>query len=123
MAPVRDGMGRGGTPPRGLADTATVVARRGVSATSRSELPPWLMARAAGCARGVARSAAGLVIDPVDYQPGRRYPTVAFIHGGPAGVWTAGFPETTYRGWEFGRFMAGLDFRLASARRYDELDG
>lgn len=34
------------------------------------------------------------MIDPVDYQPGRRYPTVAFIHGGPAGVWTAGFPAT-----------------------------
>lgn len=28
-------------------------------------------------------------------------------------LWTAGFPETTYHGWEFGRFMAGLDFRLS----------
>jgi hypothetical protein len=28
-------------------------------------------------------------------------------------LWTAGFPETTYRGWEYGRFMAGFDFRLS----------
>jgi hypothetical protein len=28
-------------------------------------------------------------------------------------LWTAGFPETTYRGWEYGRFMAGVDFRLS----------
>lgn len=28
-------------------------------------------------------------------------------------LWTAGNPETTYRGWELGRFMAGLDFRLS----------
>jgi dipeptidyl aminopeptidase/acylaminoacyl peptidase len=36
----------------------------------------------------------GLVVYPADYTPGRRYPTVAFIHGGPAGVWTAGFPAS-----------------------------
>jgi dipeptidyl aminopeptidase/acylaminoacyl peptidase len=36
----------------------------------------------------------GLVVYPVDYAPGRRYPTVAFIHGGPAGVWTSGFPAS-----------------------------
>jgi dipeptidyl aminopeptidase/acylaminoacyl peptidase len=36
----------------------------------------------------------GLVVYPVDYQPGKRYPTVAFIHGGPAGVWTSAFPAS-----------------------------
>jgi len=36
----------------------------------------------------------GVVVYPVDYAPGRRYPTVAFIHGGPAGVWTSGFPAS-----------------------------
>jgi dipeptidyl aminopeptidase/acylaminoacyl peptidase len=34
----------------------------------------------------------GLLVYPVDYRPGRKYPTVAFIHGGPSGVWSAGFP-------------------------------
>jgi dipeptidyl aminopeptidase/acylaminoacyl peptidase len=34
----------------------------------------------------------GIVIYPVDYQPGRRYPTIAFIHGGPAGAWMQSFP-------------------------------
>ncbi|MGE0556118.1 MAG: prolyl oligopeptidase family serine peptidase [Gemmatimonadales bacterium] len=34
----------------------------------------------------------GIVIYPVGYQPGRRYPTMAFIHGGPSGVWTQSFP-------------------------------
>jgi dipeptidyl aminopeptidase/acylaminoacyl peptidase len=34
----------------------------------------------------------GLLVYPVDYQPGKRYPMVAEIHGGPAGSWTEGFP-------------------------------
>lgn len=29
---------------------------------------------------------------PVDYQPGKRYPMIAEIHGGPAGSWTEAFP-------------------------------
>ncbi|HET9532584.1 MAG TPA: S9 family peptidase, partial [Blastocatellia bacterium] len=36
----------------------------------------------------------GTVIYPVGYQQGRRYPTVALIHGGPSGVWTQGFPAS-----------------------------
>jgi hypothetical protein len=28
-------------------------------------------------------------------------------------LWTNGFPATTYRGPEYGRFMAGIDFRLS----------
>ncbi len=34
----------------------------------------------------------GLVVYPVGYDPGKRYPTMAFIHGGPAGNWTETFP-------------------------------
>lgn len=46
----------------------------------------------------------GLVIYPVGYEQGKRYPTVAFIHGGPSGVWTQGFPSS----WgNFGHVWAG----------------
>jgi dipeptidyl aminopeptidase/acylaminoacyl peptidase len=34
----------------------------------------------------------GILIYPVDYQPGKRYPMVAEIHGGPAGSWMENFP-------------------------------
>jgi dipeptidyl aminopeptidase/acylaminoacyl peptidase len=36
----------------------------------------------------------GIVIYPVGYQQGKRYPTVALIHGGPSGVWTQSFPNS-----------------------------
>jgi len=46
----------------------------------------------------------GIVIYPVGYQPGKRYPTVALIHGGPSGVWTKSFPSS----WgNFGQVWAG----------------
>jgi dipeptidyl aminopeptidase/acylaminoacyl peptidase len=34
----------------------------------------------------------GVVVYPVGYQQGKRYPTVALIHGGPSGVWSQSFP-------------------------------
>jgi dipeptidyl aminopeptidase/acylaminoacyl peptidase len=34
----------------------------------------------------------GIVIYPVGYEKGKRYPTVAQIHGGPAGAWNQSFP-------------------------------
>jgi dipeptidyl aminopeptidase/acylaminoacyl peptidase len=34
----------------------------------------------------------GILVYPVDYQPGKRYPMVAEIHGGPAGNWAERFP-------------------------------
>jgi dipeptidyl aminopeptidase/acylaminoacyl peptidase len=34
----------------------------------------------------------GVVIYPVGYQQGKRYPMVALIHGGPSGVWNQSFP-------------------------------
>ena len=36
----------------------------------------------------------GVVIYPVGYSPGRRYPVIANIHGGPSGVWNQSFPGT-----------------------------
>jgi dipeptidyl aminopeptidase/acylaminoacyl peptidase len=34
----------------------------------------------------------GVLIFPVGYEAGKRYPTIANIHGGPSGVWTQAFP-------------------------------
>jgi dipeptidyl aminopeptidase/acylaminoacyl peptidase len=46
----------------------------------------------------------GLVIYPVGYEAGKKYPTVASIHGGPSGVWTESFPGS----WgNFGHVWAG----------------
>ena len=46
----------------------------------------------------------GVVIYPVGYQQGKRYPMIALIHGGPSGVWTESFPG----GWgNFGHVWAG----------------
>lgn len=46
----------------------------------------------------------GVVIYPVGYQQGKRYPTIALIHGGPSGVWTQSFPSS----WgNFGHVWAG----------------
>ncbi len=46
----------------------------------------------------------GVLVYPVGYDPAKRYPTMAFIHGGPAGVWTESFPG----GWNnFGHVWAG----------------
>jgi dipeptidyl aminopeptidase/acylaminoacyl peptidase len=36
----------------------------------------------------------GVLIYPVGYEAGKRYPTIANIHGGPSGVWTQAFPGT-----------------------------
>ena len=38
----------------------------------------------------------GVLTYPVGYQAGRRYPTVAVIHGGPSGVWTEAFGANWY---------------------------
>ena len=38
----------------------------------------------------------GVLTYPVGYQPGKRYPTVAVIHGGPSGVWTEAFGASWY---------------------------
>ena len=38
----------------------------------------------------------GIVVYPVGYEPGRRYPTVAIIHGGPSGQWNESFAASWY---------------------------
>lgn len=35
----------------------------------------------------------GILVYPPDYTPGKRYPVLANIHGGPSGVWTQSFPS------------------------------
>ncbi len=41
----------------------------------------------------------GLLIRPLDYEPGRRYPTVIHPHGGPAGAWTDNF-YASWHNWD-----------------------
>ncbi len=33
----------------------------------------------------------GLLLKPVGYEPGKRYPVLTYVHGGPSGVFTLGF--------------------------------
>lgn len=40
------------------------------------------------------REIEGIVIFPAGYEQGKRYPTLALIHGGPSGVWTQSFPAS-----------------------------
>lgn len=55
---------------------------------------PWLRERRLGAQREVRwRSAdgewiGGLLITPPEYEPGRRYPLVVNVHGGPTWLWT-----------------------------------
>jgi dipeptidyl aminopeptidase/acylaminoacyl peptidase len=51
----------------------------------------------------------GLLLHPVGYEAGKRYPLVAYIHGGPAGVWTQGFAA----GWSNpGQVLAGQGYAV-----------
>jgi dipeptidyl aminopeptidase/acylaminoacyl peptidase len=51
----------------------------------------------------------GVLLYPVGYQAGRRYPLVAYIHGGPAGAWTESFAA----GWSNpGQVLAGQGFAV-----------
>ena len=40
----------------------------------------------------------GLLIYPVGYTPGKRYPTMVLVHGGPTGAWMQSFPSDWYEG-------------------------
>jgi dipeptidyl aminopeptidase/acylaminoacyl peptidase len=46
----------------------------------------------------------GFMVKPPDYQPGRRYPTILRIHGGPV--------------WQFYHDFANLDWQVLAARGY-----
>jgi dipeptidyl aminopeptidase/acylaminoacyl peptidase len=51
----------------------------------------------------------GVLLRPVGYEAGKRYPLVAYIHGGPAGAWTQGFSA----GWSNpGQILAGQGFAV-----------
>ncbi len=41
----------------------------------------------------------GLLIRPLGYEPGRRYPTIIHPHGGPAGAWTDNF-YASWHNWD-----------------------
>jgi dipeptidyl aminopeptidase/acylaminoacyl peptidase len=51
----------------------------------------------------------GLLILPVGYRAGARYPLVAEIHGGPAGTWTQSFPASWSNA---GHVLAGQGFAV-----------
>jgi dipeptidyl aminopeptidase/acylaminoacyl peptidase len=51
----------------------------------------------------------GVLLRPVGYRPGTRYPLVAYIHGGPAGAWSEGFAA----GWSNpGQVLAGQGYAV-----------
>jgi dipeptidyl aminopeptidase/acylaminoacyl peptidase len=56
----------------------------------------------------------GVLIYPVNYEAGKRYPVLATIHGGPSGVWTQAFPGSwsnyahTYAGKDWFVFMPNV---------------
>ncbi len=51
----------------------------------------------------------GVLIYPVGYRAGTRYPLVAEIHGGPAGAWTESFPGSWANA---GQVLAGQGFAV-----------
>ena len=51
----------------------------------------------------------GVLLRPAGYVTGRRYPLVAYIHGGPAGAWSQGFAAS----WSNpGQVLAGQGFAV-----------
>jgi dipeptidyl aminopeptidase/acylaminoacyl peptidase len=59
----------------------------------------------------------GVVIYPVGYQQGKRYPTVALVHGGPSGVWAQSFPNSHGNFATCGRAKAGQSSTRTCAAR------
>ncbi len=51
----------------------------------------------------------GLLIKPVGYEPGRRYPTIVHVHGGPAWQWSEGF-YATWHDWD--QFLAARGYAV-----------
>ena len=51
----------------------------------------------------------GVLLRPVGYEPGKRYPLITSVHGGPAGAWTQNFAA----GWGSpGQVAAGQGFAI-----------
>ncbi len=65
----------------------------------------------------------GMMVTPADYEPGRRYPTLLWIHGGPNGQDSHGLPVDTYplqleRQWfaAHGYVVLAVNYRGSSGR-------
>jgi dipeptidyl aminopeptidase/acylaminoacyl peptidase len=65
----------------------------------------------------------GLMVKPADYRPGRLYPTILWIHGGPNGQDSHGLPVDTYpleleRQWfaAHGYVVLAVNYRGSSGR-------
>jgi len=51
----------------------------------------------------------GLLVKPVGYDPGLRYPTIVHVHGGPAWQWSEGF-YATWHDWD--QFLAARGYAV-----------
>ncbi len=51
----------------------------------------------------------GLLVKPVGYEPGLRYPTIVHVHGGPAWQWSEGF-YATWHDWD--QFLAARGYAV-----------
>ena len=85
------------------------VADLGGTPKQLTDLNPWTRDYAFGETREISWTSSdgleiqGLLILPVGYQEGVRYPLVTQIHGGPAGAWT----HHLYANWhDWGQFLA-----------------
>ncbi|MDI3340035.1 MAG: S9 family peptidase [Sphaerobacter sp.] len=85
------------------------VADLGDTPRRLTDLNPWTRDYTFGEVRDIRWTAPdgleieGLLILPVGYEPGRRYPLLVHIHGGPCGAWT----HHLYAGWhDWGQFFA-----------------
>ena len=91
------------------------VARPGKELARLTTLNPELEGLAWGATEQVSWRAPdgmdvqGLLIKPVGYEPGRRYPTVVHVHGGPAWQWSDGFYGTWH---DWGQFLAARGYAV-----------
>lgn len=61
----------------------------------------------------------GLLVKPPDFQPGRRYPTVAYIHGGPVSQDGCEFDEIAQTLAAHGYLVVAVNYRGSSGRGRD----
>jgi dipeptidyl aminopeptidase/acylaminoacyl peptidase len=76
--------------------------------TALTDANPWVRALALGEEQEITwqstdgRSVGGVLLKPVDYQPGKRYPLIVAIHGGPAAAdvlsFNGGYGAQVYAG-------------------------
>lgn len=85
------------------------LAEAGGNARRLTNLNPWVADYDFGELRDIAWTSfdgmeiQGLLLLPVGYEPGKQYPMLTHIHGGPAGAWT----HHLYASWhDWGQFMA-----------------